>query len=667
MLKRVYYFDPCPLAPVLRQLGRVGTGRRSRKGKTAPDAYEVIPIDRKGGERPRWELPAVIIADAGEDELARIEKIAPEEDEWRVIYLLRGASTPWFGSSQRVFAFLPERVPLVVIEKALERAFESLRHVAERKQARRELNRAAADLEALNKIGVALSAERDPDALLQLIVAKSREITGSDAGSLYLVEEKPDGTKHLVFKLMQSDTREFLVRPHSLPINKESMAGHAVATERLRNIKDAYRRIPNLPFPLNGDFDREFNYQTKSMLVVPMKNQKDEVIGVLELLNAKKRAEARLVSDARVEQEVISFSKHSEQLAESLASQAAVALENNRLYRDIQNQFEGFVRASIKAIELRDPTTSGHSERVAALTVRLAEVVDRATIGPYAEVSFSPGDLQELKYASLLHDFGKVGVREHLLVKAKKLYPSQRELIEERFLAARRGVELESARKKLDCLLRNGRESIEPVLAAIDGAREKDLARLRGFMEFILRVNEPSNLPDGAPEKLAEIAAATFPGLEGEPKPLLAPQEVGLLSIPRDTLDDSERAQIESHVEHSYEFLRKIPWTKEFKRIPEIARAHHENLDSSVTPDHIKGDAIPCQAKMMTIQDIYDALTAADRPYKRAVAVERALDIIGSEVKSNLLDPDLFQLFVEAQVYRVVGQARYRPDAPAGQ
>ena len=421
MLKRVYYFEPCPLAPVLRQLGRVGTGRRSRKGKTAPDAYEVIPIDRKGGERPRWELPAVIIADAGEDELARIEKIAPEEDEWRVIYLLRGASTPWFGSSQRVFAFLPERVPLVVIEKALERAFESLRHVAERKQARRELNRAAADLEALNKIGVALSAERDPDALLQLIVAKSREITGSDAGSLYLVEEKPDGTKHLVFKLMQSDTREFLVRPHSLPINKESMAGHAVATERLRNIKDAYRRIPNLPFPLNGDFDREFNYQTKSMLVVPMKNQKDEVIGVLELLNAKKRAEARLVSDARVEQEVISFSKHSEQLAESLASQAAVALENNRLYRDIQNQFEGFVRASIKAIELRDPTTSGHSERVAALTVRLAEVVDRATIGPYAEVSFSPGDLQELKYASLLHDFGKVGVREHLLVKAKKL------------------------------------------------------------------------------------------------------------------------------------------------------------------------------------------------------------------------------------------------------
>ena len=186
-------------------------------------------------------------------------------------------------------------------------------------------------------------------------------------------------------------------------------------------------------------------------------------------------------------------------------------------------------------------------------------------------------------------------------------------------------------------------------------------------MEFILRVNEPSSLPDGAPEKLAEIAAATFPGLEGEPKPLLAPQEVGLLSIPRGTLDDSERAQIESHVEHSYEFLRKIPWTKEFKRIPEIARAHHEKLDGSGYPDHIKGDAIPCQAKMMTISDIYDALTAADRPYKRAVAVERALDIIGGEVKSNLLDPDLFQLFVEAQVYRVVGQARYRPDAPVGQ
>ncbi len=654
MLKRVYYFAPCPLAPIIRQLGVTADSALPSRGRRgARDGYAVIPIDRNGGERPQWELPAVIIADAGEDELERIEKIAPEEDEWRVIYLLRGGSTPWFGSSQRVFALLPDRVPLVVIEKALERAFESLRYVAEQKQARRELSRAAADLEALNKIGVALSAERDADALLELIVAKSREITRSDAGSLYLVEEKPDGAKHLVFKLMQSDTREFLVPPHSLPISKESMAGHAAGTERLRNIKDAYRRIPNLPFPLNGDFDREFSYRTKSMLVVPMKNQKDEVIGVLELLNAKKRAEARLVSDARVEQEVISFSKRDEQLAESLASQAAVALENNRLYRDIQNQFEGFVRASIKAIELRDPTTSGHSERVAELTVRLAEVVDRARTGRYAEVNFSPRDLQELKYASLLHDFGKVGVREHLLVKAKKLYPSQREIIEERLLATRRAVELESARKKLDYLLRNGAESIEPVFAAIDAAREKDLARLRGFMEFIWRVNEPSSLPDGAPEKLAEIAAATFPGLEGDPKPLLTPQEVSLLSIPRGTLDDSERAQIESHVEHSYEFLRKIPWTKEFKRIPEIARAHHEKLDGSGYPDHIKGDAIPCQAKMMTISDIYDALTASDRPYKRAVAVERALDIIGGEVRSNLLDPDLFQLFVEAQVYRV--------------
>src|SRR2546427_8267482 len=364
MLKRVYYFEPCPLAPIIRQLGVTADSALPSRGRRgARDGYAVIPIDRNGGERPQWELPAVIIADAGEDELERIEKIAPEEDEWRVIYLLRGGSTPWFGSSQRVFALLPDRVPLVVIEKALERAFESLRYVAEQKQARRELSRAAADLEALNKIGVALSAERDADALLELIVAKSREITRSDAGSLYLVEEKPDGAKHLVFKLMQSDTREFLVPPHSLPISKESMAGHAAGTGGIRNIKDAYRRLPNLPLPLNSHFDREFSYRTKSMLIVPMKNQKAEVVGVLELLNAKKRAEARLVSDARVEQEVISFSKHDEQLAESLASQAAVALENNRLYRDIQNQFEGFVRASIKASELREPTTSGHPER----------------------------------------------------------------------------------------------------------------------------------------------------------------------------------------------------------------------------------------------------------------------------------------------------------------
>ena len=345
-------------------------------------------------------------------------------------------------------------------------------------------------------------------------------------------------------------------------------------------------------------------------------------------------------------------------MTESLASQAAVALENNRLYRDIQNQFEGFVRASIKAIELRDPTTSGHSERVARLTVRLAEIVDRATTGPYAEVRFSPRDLQELKYASLLHDFGKVGVREHLLVKAKRLYPSQRELIEERFLAARRAVDLESARKKLDYLLRNRTESIEPVFAAIDAAREKDLARLRGFMEFIWRVNEPSSLPDGAPERLAEIAAATFPGLEGESEPLLASHEVSFLSIPRGTLDDSERAQVESHVEHSYEFLRKIPWTKEFKRIPEIARAHHEKLDGSGYPRKLKAPELPVPVRVVTISDIYDALAARDRPYKKAVPDDRALDILRGEARRGVIDSDLLELFIGGEVYRAAPQEK---------
>src|SRR2546427_11033137 len=207
MLKRVYYFEPCPLAPIIRQLGVTADSALPSRGRRgARDGYAVIPIDRNGGERPRWRLPAVIIADAGEDELEGIEKIAPEEDEWRVIYLLRGASTPWFGSSQRVFALLPDRVPLVVIEKTLERAFESLRYVTEQKQARRELNRAAADLEALNKIGIALSAERDTDTLLELVVANSRESTRSDAGSLYLVEENADGAKYLGCKLIDSDT-----------------------------------------------------------------------------------------------------------------------------------------------------------------------------------------------------------------------------------------------------------------------------------------------------------------------------------------------------------------------------------------------------------------------------------------------------------------------------
>ncbi len=634
---KLYYFRPSAIAPLLR-------------GLRGP--YKLIPLDRDLDPAPSWELPAVVIVDGAHDDVRRLKQAAPHGGSWRVIYLQDGGRAEPTGLERQVFALLPRRVSRVALRKTVESAFETLRGAEEQSRTRAQIHQVAAELETLNKIGVALSAERNVDSLLELILTKSREITNADAGSLYLVESEPAGGKHLTFKLTQSDSISVPFRQFTLPIDTRSAAGYGAATGELLNIRDAYR-IRNMPFRHNRDFDEKFGYRTKSMAVVPMKNQKDEVIGVLQLINAKKRPGVKLTSRTVVHQEVIPFSERSQSLAASLASQAGVALENNLLYRDIQRLFEGFVKASVTAIESRDPTTFGHSERVAKLTVGLAESVNRADSGPYREIHFTREEVQELRYASLLHDFGKVGVREEVLVKAKKLYPSQLDLIRKRFLYIKKALELETYRKKLEYVLRQGNQGFEPGFAEIEGEQGKQLKSLDDFLEAILQANEPTVLPQKTSEKLAELSGWTFHDPTGPNEALLNPDELRFLSIPKGSLDQEERLQIESHVIHSFRFLSQIPWTKELKRIPDIAKAHHEKLDGSGYPYKMKADQIPFQAKMMTISDIFDALTARDRPYKRAVPVDRALNIIGEEVKSQLLDPVLFNLFVDAKVYRL--------------
>ena len=637
MTKNLYFFRPSALSKLLRKLS--GT-------------YRLVPVDRDLDPPLSWDLPAVLVADGSEDDLRRIERLAPAGDGWRLVFLLEGETPPRTRLDHRLFAVLPRHVPRAVLEKTVQSAFENLQLEEERQRTRQQLREVAGELETLNKIGVALSSERNTDALLELILTKSREITSCDAGSLYVVEEGPGGEKHLVFKLTQSDSHAAPFRQFTLPIDTRSVAGYTAATGKILNIKDAYR-IRNLPFRLNREFDEKFGYRTKSMLVVPMKNQKDEVIGVLQLINAKKEPAVKLTSAKVVHREVIPFSARSQELAASLASQAAVALENNLLYRDIQNLFEGFVKASVTAIESRDPTTFGHSERVAKLTVGLAEVVDRSDTGPYREIHFTRQDIREIRYASILHDFGKVGVREEVLVKAKKLYPSQMELVKKRFQYIHKVLELDAYRKKVDHLLAHGNQNYEPLFAEIDAAQRQELQQLDEFQEHVTKANEPTVLPEKISEKLAEIAGWTFQDPAGPTEPLVTPEELRFLTIPKGSLDPEERVQIESHVIHSFRFLSQIPWTKELRNIPLIAKAHHEKLDGSGYPYRMKSEDIPFQAKMMTISDIYDALTARDRPYKRAVPVERALDIIGQEVKSQLLDPVLFQLFIEAKIFQI--------------
>ncbi|MBI2017109.1 MAG: GAF domain-containing protein, partial [Candidatus Rokubacteria bacterium] len=430
-----------------------------------------------------------------------------------------------------------------------------------------------------------------------------------------------------------------------------SVAGHVALTGQTVNLEDAYDLPATSPFRINRSFDEKFDYRTKSMLVVPMKTPQGETIGALQLINCKPDFGLRLRSPAEAERVVRPFSARHERLANSLASQAAVALSNSRLYESIRQLFEGFVKAAVTAIESRDPTTSGHSFRVANLTVGLASVVDRVATGPYGATRFSADEMMELRYAALLHDFGKVGVREQVLVKAKKLYPGDLERIRERVQLIKRSLELRYTGRKLEYLLARGRRRYGEEAAALDAELAQYLAELDDSLDRIVLANEPAVLPRDFAAEIERLALRAFEDHLGRRHAVITPEEAAVLAIPRGSLTPEEYKEIQSHVVHTYQFLAQIPWTKEFRRIPEIARSHHEKLDGTGYPYGMKGEVIPVQSKMMTIADIYDALTAADRPYKKAVPVETALDILQAERRAGQVDAALLDLFLEAKVY----------------
>jgi len=532
-------------------------------------------------------------------------------------------------------AYLTTPVTLFVLATALENACEHARLGREAEEMQRHL-------EEVNAIGVRLSAERDTDVLLEMILTKAREITRSDAGSLYLVEEAPDGVRRLRFKLAQNDSVTVPFTEFTLPIDEDSVAGHVALTGGTLHLDDAYVVPEGARFRINRDFDQRVGYRTKSMLVVAMRTPPGETIGVLQLINCTRAR--RGTPDAAAD--VVPYPERFRNLAASLASQAAVALENSRLYQSIQTLFEGFVRASVTAIESRDPVTSGHSGRVADLTVRLATAVDRAGTAPFDRIRFSPEAMKEIRYASLLHDFGKVGVREEVLVKAKKLQPWHLELIRLRGEIIRRGLELDFSERKVEHLLRRGAEGFADLSAAWDAELLAMTEEIQKSLKAVADANEPALMPAEVAAGIRELAARAFFDHLGERHAVITPEEARILSIPRGSLTEDEYREIRSHVVHTFEFLSRIPWTKELARVPEIARAHHEKLDGSGYPEGWRGDRIPIQSRMMTIADIFDALTATDRPYKPAVSVTRALDILNSERKAGAIDGALFDLFV---------------------
>jgi HD-GYP domain-containing protein (c-di-GMP phosphodiesterase class II) len=407
------------------------------------------------------------------------------------------------------------------------------------------------------------------------------------------------------------------------------IAGQVAATGEIINIPDAYAD-PRF----NRQIDKDTGYHTHNILAVPMRYTTGEVTGVLQALN-------------KVEGEA--FTHEDAELATALGANAASAIENAILYEEIDRLFEGFVRASVIAIESRDPTTSGHSERVAKLTLGIAENIDRITVGPYAGVSFTSEDMREIRYAALLHDFGKVGVRENVLVKANKLYTDELTVIETRFWALQAQKENEYLHAVIEAL-KNGSE----LPSGFRESLEREKAEIGGLLEFVRACNQPSVLDSSGFDKLHEIAKIKFQDANGKAAPILSERELMRLSIPRGSLDPSERLEIESHVTHTFRFLSQIPWTRDLRRVPEIAYGHHEKLDGGGYPRQLQAEQIPVQSRMMAISDIYDALTASDRPYKRAVPHEKALAILEEECKLHKIDRALFEVFTEAKIHERV-------------
>ncbi len=547
-----------------------------------------------------------------------------------------------------VYGYLPPGTPMPLVERMVENALGDIHLASARQDFNQRLADAWREIDELNRIGVALSAEHDTDKLLEMILSKSRQITVADAGSLYLVESS-EGKRHLRFTLLQNDSVAVPFREAMVEISPQSIAGYVALTGQTVNIEDAYNPLPELPYRFNRSFDEASGYCTRSILAVPMRNAKGEVLGVVQLLNSKRSAAARLDSKKTVGEQVVPFTERHRDLAASLASQAAVALENSRLVESIQRLFEGFVRASITAVEERDPSTYGHSFRVSNLTLALAAAGERA-----GKLRFSREQMKELRYASLLHEFGKVGVREEVLVKAHKLDPLQMDVVRQRLQLARCAVESENLRARLEFLLQHERREYLEAQARFDDEIAEQLRELETFWQTIQTANIPTLQPEGGSAQLADIASR-YVDVDGQRQPLLDARELRLLSIRKGSLDEEERRQMESHVEHTYRFLSQIPWTEDIRGVPAIARAHHEKLNGHGYPHGLLAAQIPVQARLITISDIFDGLTSSDRPYKQAVSTERALQFLQEAAESGELDPELVRLFVEAKVYQTGG------------
>lgn len=528
---------------------------------------------------------------------------------------------------------------------------------------------------SLVDIGIALSSEKELHRILDLILDQTLENTESDAASIYLTEnikiDSIGNTQRKYFQVLRfhqsanrgSGKRTF--QNNVLDLDASSIAGYVALSGDSVRIDDCYTLGASVPYKFNLQVDQESGYHTKSMLCIPMTTSNGKIRGVLQIMNKLKHTSPRLkdkTSPLDVN-EIIPFTDEDADLMRAIASQATVAIENAKLTEDIENLFESFIRASITAIEARDPTTSGHSDRVAVLTVEFARAIHMTNTGPYKDFNFSEQQIREVRYAALLHDFGKIGVSESVLLKQKKLYPFELDNILLRLESAKARHELkvwkEMAQELYESLEKGETEighrfKLQKVLRRVDQFSQQ----LQQVKVSIINANQPQVIAQDF--DIVELMNFINKASREIGEAVLNPDEIIKLSLPKGTLSEEERDEIESHVSHTYNFLRQIAWTEDLSNVADIAHAHHEKCDGSGYPRGLTSEHIPLQSKLMTIADIYDALTAMDRPYKRATTPERAIEILGFEVKDGKIDHELLRIFVEAGIFRSAQGMRIR-------
>jgi HD-GYP domain-containing protein (c-di-GMP phosphodiesterase class II) len=507
-------------------------------------------------------------------------------------------------------------------------------------------------LKELNEIGIALSQQRDLNSLLETILVAAKRITNADAGTLYLYEPEQ---QVLRFEILRNDTLKTAMGGTSgVPIsfypirlyddagipNHAMVVSHSALSGETVNIPDAYM-AQGFDFSGTKGFDAKTGYRSRSFLTVPMRNHEDEVIGVLQLINAQDRESG----------EIVQFSADDQQLLESLASQAAIALTNRRLIVQLEELFEAFIQLINTAIDDKSPYTGGHCARVPALTMMLAEAVSRTERGPLKGFVMTDQDRRELKIAGLLHDCGKITTPVHVVDKATKLQTlfDRIHLLDTRFEVLKRDAEIAMLSRRQKTADR-GQSSVED--AAIRAEYDARIRQLDDDREFLRHCNVGSEaMSDEEQQRVRRIANYQWLGVDGKTGNFLSDDEVENLNIRSGTLTAAEREIINHHIEVTIKMLESLPWPKHLKNVPEYAGGHHERMDGKGYPRGLTREQMSVQARVMGIADIFEALTAKDRPYKKGKTLTESLTILGKFKLVGHVDPDLFDVFIREKVY----------------